>query len=437
MLFDDQDFAVFKNEGERLIFVEITNLYYLKNFRSAITSLYALVIFDLYNKLNDMDELGNKNSKTFLKRIQSDIKQNKHFSDIEKDIIEFYKNSFSTYFNKFFNDIDYLTELRHKCAHLYLNDNGLYIPTQNQTKMLIESMYNNLFKVEAPFIDDLFTIAQNDIEYYSDKIYLYLDDSKGIRNKLSKKYFDKMMDISISKTIKTLFKLLFITNNDDSNKYLDGIFILLDSLLWYLQKNGKFVTIDFSKVKSYIIDRIEFEQLNNKKKEYLISFGNDYIEIAKIYEKKEGLINLIKQSVKSKAHTLLLYYNYFSEGELNELFINRKIGNVSNMDYYYLFEFYAKEKRISYDDFFITCFKMIGTFNSFSTADVVSTIFINNLDSVTENAVKNILNIYNNNKQCYNRIDNEKFVQAMNGRKSGYPNINFLDYKNIFPIETN
>ena len=228
MLFDDQDFAVFKNEGERLIFVEITNLYYLKNFRSAIASLYALVIFDLYNKLNDMDELGNKNSKTFLKRIQSDIKQNKHFSDIEKDIIEFYKNSFSTYFNKFFNDIDYLTELRHKCAHLYLNDNGLYIPTQNQTKMLIESMYNNLFKVEAPFIDDLFTIAQNDIEYYSDKIYLYLDDSKGIRNKLSKKYFDKMMDISISKTIKTLFKLLFITNNDDSNKYLDGIFILID-----------------------------------------------------------------------------------------------------------------------------------------------------------------------------------------------------------------
>ena len=208
-------------------------------------------------------------------------------------------------------------------------------------------------------------------------------------------------------------------------------------MLWYLQKNGKFVTIDFSKVKSYIIDRIEFEQLNNKKKEYLISFGNDYIEIAKIYEKKEGLINLIKQSVKSKAHTLLLYYNYFSEGELNELFINRKIGNVSNMDYYYLFEFYAKEKRISYDDFFITCFKMIGTFNSFSTADVVSNLFIDNLDFVNENAVKNILNIYNNNKQCYNRIDNEKFVQAMNGRKSGYPNINFLDYKNIFPIETN
>ena len=127
MLFEDSELSVFKNNGSRKMFEEILESYQVKNYRSVIVSLYSLVIYDLYQKLIDMDEDGNKGAKNTLNEIKTMIAKNEYYSDIEKKIIKFFSSNYSDYFVKLEDDVNYLTNLRHKCAHLYVNDEQIII----------------------------------------------------------------------------------------------------------------------------------------------------------------------------------------------------------------------------------------------------------------------------------------------------------------------
>ena len=56
MLFDDRDLSVFDNVYEKDAFREVIQTYYSGNYRAAVVTLYSLVMFDLYNKLQYMAE---------------------------------------------------------------------------------------------------------------------------------------------------------------------------------------------------------------------------------------------------------------------------------------------------------------------------------------------------------------------------------------------
>ncbi len=432
MLFDNNDLAIFKDKSERTVFNEILESYYSCNYRSSIVSLYSLVIYDLFLKLNEMSDMGNKKAKTKLNELVDDInKPDKHYSDIEKNIINFFKENYSTYFSKFSSDIDYLTVLRHKCAHLFLSENELFVPSQAQTKMLIESMFNHLFKVDAPFIDDLFGIIKDEIEEYDLKYFVYWTKPREIREKLVKKYYHSMLEQSISKTINTLFKLMFISNDEEAGKHLNGMFVLLDSILWYSNSNALFNQLDFSKVENLIVTRLDLEKLSINQLHFLTSLGCDYPIVRTMYSRKEGVISFIREQLLKKPVRLISYYDYFTTEELNELFINNKIKNISDADYSGLYNLYVNNLKMDKNIFFPMIFRTIDTFNAYSKADVVTKIFMDNFENITEVCLTEVLEIYNSNPQCYRRENNDSFVEFIKDKDKIYTGIDFSKYTHI------
>lgn len=77
MLFDDKDLRVFES---RDYFKEILQSYYSQNYRAAIVLLYSFVVYDLFNKLQDMASEGNKNASKKLKEINYIISNNERYS---------------------------------------------------------------------------------------------------------------------------------------------------------------------------------------------------------------------------------------------------------------------------------------------------------------------------------------------------------------------
>lgn len=167
MLFDERDLRVFDNADSRGYFEEILQSYYSKNYRASVVLLYSFVIYDLYNKLQTMASEGDSKATRKLSEINQMIQDDEKYSKVENEIIQFFKDNCALYFDRFTEDIDYLKNCRNKCAHLKVNDNSLFLPSDYHARMLICSMYDNILSVKAPFIMDLFSFVENDVEAYS------------------------------------------------------------------------------------------------------------------------------------------------------------------------------------------------------------------------------------------------------------------------------
>lgn len=191
MLFDDRDLRAFDNSDEREAFREVLQTYYSRNYRASIVSLYSLVMFDLYNKLQYMAEKAEDKAKKELSKVNKLIEEDEKYSLVEKELLEFFEDSYSMHFNRFSRDLAYLKDTRDDCAHLKVNSTFLSIPKDYQVRMLISTMYENLFTVKAPFMDDLFSFVSNDIEQYSSDDTPILQTKIGdvVRQKYEKKYF--------------------------------------------------------------------------------------------------------------------------------------------------------------------------------------------------------------------------------------------------------
>lgn len=170
MLFDEKDLRVFENSDSRNYFKEILQSYYSQNYRATIVLLYSFVIYDLFMKLQNMANEGDKKVSKKLTEINNMISDDEKYSKVENEIIQFFKENCPLYFDKFIEDIDYLKKCRNKCAHLKVNDNSLYLPSDYHARMLICSMYDHILSVKAPFIMDLFSIALVDVEGYAESI---------------------------------------------------------------------------------------------------------------------------------------------------------------------------------------------------------------------------------------------------------------------------
>ncbi|MFC2678377.1 MAG: hypothetical protein ACFN08_03865, partial [Granulicatella sp.] len=194
MLFDERDLRVFDNADSRAYFEEILQSYYSKNYRASVVLLYSFIIYDLYNKLQTMASEGDSKAKNKMSEINHMIQDDEKYSKVENEIIQFFKNNCALYFDRFTEDIDYLKNCRNKCAHLKVNDNSLFVPSDYHARMLICSMYDNILSVKAPFIMDLFSFVENDVEDYSQTISYIPDDSidESIITNIKNKYLERM-----------------------------------------------------------------------------------------------------------------------------------------------------------------------------------------------------------------------------------------------------
>lgn len=208
ILFDEKDFRVFDSADSRNYFKEILQSYYSQNYRATIVLLYSFVIYDLFIKLQTMANEGDKKADEKLKEINTMIADDEKYSKVENEVVQFFKDNSPLYFDKFIEDIEYLKNCRNKCAHLKVNDNTLFVPSDYHARMLICSMYDHILSVKAPFITDLFSIAQADVEGYAESISEITQN--GLDNSIKKSIVEKYLKRMTYDSFKNLIKHLFV-----------------------------------------------------------------------------------------------------------------------------------------------------------------------------------------------------------------------------------
>lgn len=405
MLFDEKDLRVFENTECRLYFEEILQSYYSKNYRATIVLLYSFVIYDLYMKLQTMANEGNNKAVQKVEEIKKMITEEERYSTVEKTIIQFYKDNCPLYFNRFEEDIDYLTNCRNKCAHLKVDDNSLYIPSDYHARMLICSMFDNILSVKAPFITDLFQIAQSEVERFSGTIFSVNGMTEAIKNEITNNYLKRMTDDSLKKSYKTFLKLLLITEDDNCKDNTYGLYAFTYSMTDYLIKNGK-ETI-FSEIAKSIFDKLKLEVLeeNDIKKNELIELVKNFPKLLDIIQEHKELFSYISNQVFRNPKDFGEYYKVFYAREQKSIYTyfieSSQLHNPYFSEEYY--EVLHESFEFSLSEYMTIMMKAVPTWEGFSDADCVISCLLKHLEDLTANEVEVLMEIYDCNNQFYGR----------------------------------
>ena len=402
MLFDEKDFRVFDNADSRNYFKEILQSYYSQNYRATIVLLYSFVIYDLFIKLQTMANEGDKKADKKLKEINTMIADDEKYSKVENEVVQFFKDNCPLYFDKFIEDIEYLKNCRNKCAHLKVNDNTLFVPSDYHARMLICSMYDHILAVKAPFIMDLFSIAQTDVEGYAESISHIpqngLDNS--IKNSIVEKYLKRM-----TYNYKTFIHLLLVSDAEECIKNVYGLYAFAFSMTDYAIKNG-YNSLFTEDTIVDIFSKISVDTLRDSSPRVnsLISIITSYPIIMDIVRENEEVFDYISKRVLNKPYGLILYraffpresksvYSYFKE--------NTSVHETSYSDTIY--ETVKECDDFDLSEFVVIMAKAIPTYNGFCDADCFMSFFKDHLEELSIENINEVLRIYLSNGQCTNR----------------------------------
>ena len=405
MLYDEKDLRVFDNSDSRNYFKEILQSYYSQNYRATIVLLYSFVIYDLFIKLQTMADEGDSKARQQLEKVNGMISSDEKYSKVEREIIDFFKDNCSLYFGRFIEDIEYLRNCRNKCAHLKVNDNSLYVPNDYHAKMMICSMYDHVFSVKAPFIMDLFEIAKHDVEKFTEQIIFDSDGlDESIRKKITDKYLKRMTNVSLKKSYKTFLKLLYNTDDEECIRNILGVYTFLFSMTAYLIEEGRIALLreqaildEFSKIS---IDELENTSV---RAEILVSMVLKYSIIMEIVRENEEVFEYLKNRVLTP--TGLAEYRAFYPQDLRSEYGFFKDTSSLHKNKY-IKEIFETVK--SCEDFNLTEFakimvKAVPTYSGYDDADCFMSFLKIHVEEFNASDLQEIMEIYNNNDQCYNR----------------------------------
>ena len=407
MLFDERDLRVFDNADSRAYFEEILQSYYSKNYRASVVLLYSFVIYDLYNKLQTMSSEGDSKATKKLSEINKMIQDDEKYSKVENEIIQFFKDNCALYFDRFTEDIDYLKNCRNKCSHLKVNDNSLFVPSDYHARMLICSMYDNILSVKAPFIMDLFSFVENDVEAYSQTISYIPDNSidESIITNIKNKYLTRMTYDSLKKSYKTFIRLLLVSEDEHCEENAIGLYMFAYAITEYLIRNGHSNIFNDDGVLN-IFSRIQIDKLkaSNLKRNALVGLITKFPNVMDMLSAFEELFAYISGCVLLKPHGLSYYrsfyprkkqtiYEYFKEHD--ELHIPKSIR--------ILYDTLKEDNSFDLVEFTELMARSIPSDNGFYDADCFMAFFIENIESFELEQIKNIRNIYQSESQCTSR----------------------------------
>lgn len=416
MLFDDRDLENFENSDEREAFREVLQTYYSRNYRASIVSLYSLVMFDLYNKLQYMAEEGEEKAKKELNQINRLIEDDEKYSMVENELIKFFIKNYSIHFNKFSRDLEYLKDMRNDCAHLKVSSTFLTTPKDYQVRMLICSMYENLFTIKAPFMDDLFLFVRADIEMYSDDdtsiFQTKIDDT--VRQKYEKKYFSRMTQMSLIKSLRTLIRLLFITEDEDAVKNARGLYMVLSCLIEYIDNKGfGVICAQDEKIKD-LISRIESDKYkhNSVREEALFSILCTSRWFCDEYRKNSEFHSVVdKYLVTERMFERYFFRIYPNQGKWQYYLDNVDRFPCANQQS--RFNFLKDDPKFS-DVLFIGYeVNKVPTWTGYDDAETFMNFFLLNIKDFSDEAIEKVIEIYNSNNQFYSRRNGQAGIKQL------------------------
>lgn len=404
MLIDEKELSVLTSESSRGYFKEIVQSYYSQNYRAAVVMLYSFLIYDLLMKLKVMANEGDEEADNKLQEIEKAILNGTQYSKVETKVLEFFKKKCPLYFDNFKDDIELLTKYRHKCAHLYLANDNLFQPKDYQVRMLICSMFDNVFSVRAPFIRNLYPTVQTDIERYDNELFWFnpLDEiNKKVVEELKNKYFTRLTKDSLKISYITFLDELFYKDED---KNVKGIFIFVYSMTNYLVKEKTEDLHDGDITQKIQNIDINLIRTNEIRRNCLINLFSHFPKIIDIIKIKIELFQCLVDTVLIKPEFFYMYDTFFSRREdvsAYEFFKNHKGLHKT----YYIQKLYDVVKDcndFNLKNFLEIMLDAVPKIDGFNSADSFSDFFIKYLPKLSVDDAKSILDKYLNHNQCNN-----------------------------------
>lgn len=434
MLFDEKDLCVFDNSDSRSYFREILQSYYSQNYRATIVLLYSFVIYDLFIKLQTMVNEGDRKASKKLEEINGMIADDEKYSKVENEIIQFFKDNCPLYFDRFIEDVDYLKNCRNKCAHLKVNDNSLYVPSDYHARMLICSMYDHIFSVKAPFIMDLFSIAQADVESYAEAI-SYITDSgfdESIKTNIENKYLKRMTYDSLKKSYKTFFRLLFVSEDEKCIENVYGLYAFAYVMTGYIIKQGHTAIFTENLVQDVLL-RITVSSLENSspRRNALIKIIMDYSVIMDIIRENQEVFEYLSNRVLGKPQFLKYYRAFYPRSEKSIYAFLKDTSDVQQAgSSAILYDTVKESEDFNLAEFALIMVNAIPHYSGFDAADGFMSFFIDHLQELSVDDINAVMSVYRGNGQCINRgrhsVDNtivKKYIKdhtsANDGEVSG------------------
>lgn len=406
MLYDEKDLRVFDNSDSRNYFKEILQSYYSQNYRATIVLLYSFVIYDLFIKLQTMADEGDSKARQQLEKVNDMISSDEKYSKVEREIIDFFKDNCSLYFEQFIEDIEYLRNCRNKCDHLKVNDNSLYVPNDYHAKMMICSMYDHVLSVKAPFIMDLFELAKKDVEKFTEQIIIFDPDglNETIKRKIIDKYLQRMTDVSLRKSYKTFLKLLFNSDDEMCIRNILGLYAFIFSMTTYLIEQGRINLLQ----ESAILDefsKIKVEELENNpiRTDILVAMVLKYPIIMDIIREHGEVFEYLKNRVLNPTG-LTEYRAFYPQDPRSAYGFFKDTSSLHKNKYIKeIFEIVKSCEDFNLVEFAKIMVKAVPTYSGYDDADCFMSFLKIHVAEFNASDLQEIMETYNNNDQCYNR----------------------------------
>lgn len=429
-MLNEIDFSVFPNEEERDFFREVLQTYYSKNYRSSVVMLHSLVVLDLYEKLQLLVQEGSKVADVFWKKTKEKLNDpDTPYSSIEKSIVNFFINNYSSYFKGFSDDINYLICLRGKCAHLKVDDQMVFVPKEYQVRMVIISMYNNIFSREVPFIANLYNNIRGELKEYSSKVSLYeiISGKSELIEFHKKRYYKRMTPDALLKSYRSFFKLAYISENIDDKVCFIGLFLFLYGMTVFLCEKGDFSVFEDSIILGHIQNcKAEIEN-------YQQSYGLFHLLLISpvlrdIFRKKNQKVffSVVDYYLYSNTKTFVdNVRTVFPDSDLKELVFGNQRKRISSINFSVLYELFKNELNIN--EYCILSLNCVPDVNGFDIADSYMAFFLDHFLELSDNCCNTVFMRYCENRQFYSRRNSENDIKR----------IKDLNKNREFPLDLN
>lgn len=202
-------------------FQEVISSYNNRNYRSAIVSLYTVVITDLIYKLKDLvDREEDPGASKILQEVEDERIRDNQLSKWESTLIKRISERTKLLELHDIANISALKDHRNLCAHPSITqDDLLFTPNKETTRAHIRNMLEGILTKHSMFTTQVVDSIILKIPGIFDQWVGFGDDTEGEYERIIvKRYLQYLNDASVKKLFRTLWKFTYRLNNEESEE---------------------------------------------------------------------------------------------------------------------------------------------------------------------------------------------------------------------------
>ena len=271
-------------------------------------------------------------------------------------------------------------------------------------------MYDHILSVKAPFIMDLYSIAQADVEGYAESIPHIPENGldNSIKKSIVEKYLKRMTYDSFKKSYKTFIRLLLVSDAEECIKNVYGLYAFAFSMTDYAIKKDYNILFKEDTIVD-IFSKISVDTLRDcsPREDSLISIITSYPIIMDTVRENEEVFDYISKRVLNEPRNLSQYRTFFPR-ESKSVYSYFKENTSIHKTLYSetIYETVKECDDFDLSEFVVIMVKAIPTFNGFNDADCFMSFFKDHLEELSKENINEVLRIYDKNSQCTNRRRN-------------------------------